>query len=274
MKKLIPFASGFTTAVLVLLLVNTVLANSVVQPGTSATINVRYTDLKTIINGKEYIPDSDMIPFVYNDRTFVSLKFIGEAFGKDVSWDQAANAAIINDPVLFTNVYSDSLTTPPLSSDWVRTGTVNLDFENGCYIGNSSSLRLDKYYKKSARNFTVEFDYARIAGADNLMWHYSSRVDIGRINGKSSDYISLGYSRLSINGNSSDYPAKMVLEKDRFYRVKIEIHDGRIDVYIDGAYITSDTYNGDEINIAFGPKGHTSDPAPFYVRNFKLTVNE
>ena len=268
MKKLIPFAAGFTTAVLVLLLVNTVIASNTVIPGTSSTITVLYSPMKTIVNGKEYTPDNDMIPFIYNNRTFVSLKFIGEALGKDVTWDQAANAAVISDPIPFTNVYSDPLTAVPLSRDWTKSGTVNPDPVNGVSIPVNSSLTLDKYYKRDARNYTVEFDLARDEYAAPIIT--ISRTKAGR----SSDMIQFHghYNYVSINKQRNNFPAGVRMPVNEFRRVKIEVTNGMIDVYIDGAYIASDKHLGEEVYIQFS-SGVTMI-GTCYVRNFQLTITE
>ena|GEM_PF-4641593 len=270
MKKSVHFLSGFIAAILVILLIDTALASGSVLPGTSATINVKFSTLKTIINGKEFMPaGDDMIPFLYNDRTFVSLKFIAEAFGKDIYWDREGNAAVINDPVPYSNVYRDPLTSIPLSRDWSKSGTVNPDIENGVLIDGRASLSLTQYHNRNARNYTVEFDWAQ---EYTTLLSYGTDVVISRMrNGNAMDKIYLSRAYLSINGEGNNYPSGLRLERDKFYRVRIEVRDGMIDVYIDGVYIASGGYKGEEVSIRFGPSHYLYGA---YIRNFQLTLND
>ena len=58
-------------------------------------IQVAYRNIAIHINGKP-IP-SEQEPFIYQGRTFVPLRTIGEAFNKKVDWDNINNKVIISD---------------------------------------------------------------------------------------------------------------------------------------------------------------------------------
>lgn len=62
------------------------------------TIGVIYDNYRIIIDGqdKSETPD-DSKPFIYNGRTYVPLRYIGEAMGKQVSWDGNNLTIYIND---------------------------------------------------------------------------------------------------------------------------------------------------------------------------------
>lgn len=67
-------------------------------------IEVIYNDIKIVVDGAEKTPPADMKPFVYNGRTYVSLRFVGEALGKTVEWDRVKNKVIIGDAVEKVNI--------------------------------------------------------------------------------------------------------------------------------------------------------------------------
>jgi hypothetical protein len=59
------------------------------------TIQVTYRNISIQVNGR--IVASEQEPFIYQDRTFVPLRTIGEALGKTVEWDNGKNQVVIND---------------------------------------------------------------------------------------------------------------------------------------------------------------------------------
>ncbi len=59
-------------------------------------ISVAYRSIKISIDGQDLSTDTE--PFIFQGRTFVPLRAIGEAFGKEVTWDAANNRVIIGEP--------------------------------------------------------------------------------------------------------------------------------------------------------------------------------
>lgn len=70
------------------------------------SIQVTYRNISIQVNGK--IVPSEQEPFIYQGRTFVPLRTIGEAVNKTVEWDNAKNQIKISDPVP-THVRLDSI---------------------------------------------------------------------------------------------------------------------------------------------------------------------
>lgn len=64
------------------------------------TIQVTYRNITIQVNGKT-IP-SEQEPFIYQGRTFVPLRTIGEAMNKNVEWDNAKNQVNITDKPIDT----------------------------------------------------------------------------------------------------------------------------------------------------------------------------
>lgn len=87
---------GFLAGVIITLTASTmltVLANPIEQ-----AINVVYDNYRIIIDGadKSDVPE-DSKPFIYNGRTYVPLRYIGESMGKKVLWNGDTKSIYIND---------------------------------------------------------------------------------------------------------------------------------------------------------------------------------
>ncbi len=62
------------------------------QSGTQK-IDAVYNNIKIVVDGKEVSTSTE--PFIYNGTTYLPVRAIGEALGKDVSWDSATNTVYI-----------------------------------------------------------------------------------------------------------------------------------------------------------------------------------
>lgn len=77
------------------------------------TIEIQYKNIRIFVDGTEKLPPGE--PFVYNNTTYVPLRFVSEALGKEVEWDGSNNSIYIgNKPsqnaVTQTNIPSTSIT--------------------------------------------------------------------------------------------------------------------------------------------------------------------
>ena len=59
----------------------------------SQKIDAVYNDIKIVVDGKEVSTSTE--PFIYNGTTYLPVRAIGEALGKDVSWDAETNTVYI-----------------------------------------------------------------------------------------------------------------------------------------------------------------------------------
>jgi plastocyanin len=84
-------------SIFVLLISFLVIGSIVLVYGESITksIQVTYKNITIKVNGK--LTASEQEPFIYQGRTFVPLRTIGEAFNKKVDWDNQNNQVIITD---------------------------------------------------------------------------------------------------------------------------------------------------------------------------------
>ena len=58
-------------------------------------IKAYFSGIKIIVNGVQQASSPE--PFIYNDTTYVPIRLISTALGKNVAWDQQQNAVIITD---------------------------------------------------------------------------------------------------------------------------------------------------------------------------------
>ncbi len=74
----------------------TVLATSVRR---TETIDVTYDNIQIVLDGKTIDPKdalgNKVEPFIYNGTTYLPVRAVGEAFGKDVSWDGTTKTVYI-----------------------------------------------------------------------------------------------------------------------------------------------------------------------------------
>ena len=59
-------------------------------------ILAHFNNIKITVNGQQVEMDVEAPPFIYNDRTYVPLRFVSEALGADVDWDNKTKTVIIN----------------------------------------------------------------------------------------------------------------------------------------------------------------------------------
>lgn len=93
-RNLISYVAGFLTAAALFgFCVPTLAAN--IQKQITAT----YKDIKLYVDGKEVVPKDAggnvVEPFVSNGTTYLPVRAVGEAFGKEVTWDGTNNSVYI-----------------------------------------------------------------------------------------------------------------------------------------------------------------------------------
>ena len=76
-------------------------------------ISAAFRDIKIIVDGKQLSTSAE--PFIYNGTTYLPVRAVGEAVGKEVDWDKDTKTV--------------TLTTPPPTIEADRDITGNLDFE-------------------------------------------------------------------------------------------------------------------------------------------------
>jgi len=129
-------------------------------------IAVNYDTVKKIVINHEEktLPDGEK-PFEYNGRTYVPLRFITEALGKHVSWNNSNGTVNINDVPKSTLLFEDDLSED--NDIWDGEMSVGRFYndDGALYMGynrevfNSSFCMLKQdYYPADIKNFTVQVD--------------------------------------------------------------------------------------------------------------------
>lgn len=77
-----------------------ILSTVVIASSRIANIKVVYDNIKIVVDGKEVHFGSDsegkkIEPFIYNGTTYLPVRAVGEAVGKEVSWDQSSKTVFL-----------------------------------------------------------------------------------------------------------------------------------------------------------------------------------
>lgn len=86
----------------ILALVLMLVFSTVVFAARKVNITVTYDNIKVVVDGKEVQFGKDtkgnqIEPFIYNGTTYLPIRAVGEALGKEVKWDSNTNTAFLND---------------------------------------------------------------------------------------------------------------------------------------------------------------------------------
>ncbi|MEI6510179.1 MAG: copper amine oxidase N-terminal domain-containing protein, partial [bacterium] len=67
-------------------------------------IEVAYRDITIQVNGSQI--QTDVEPFIYQDRTFVPIRFIAQSLGKMVAWDQEKAQVRVSQPMVLDESFN------------------------------------------------------------------------------------------------------------------------------------------------------------------------
>jgi len=108
-------------------------------------ISAAFRDIKIIVDGKQLSTPAE--PFIYNGTTYLPVRAVGEAVGKEVAWD--------NDTKTVT------LTTPPPTIEAERDTIGNLDFELSVTPSGKKErteiLRVNEKYENGSSSYSLYY---------------------------------------------------------------------------------------------------------------------
>ncbi len=108
-------------------------------------ISAAFRDIKIIVDGKQLSTSAE--PFIYNGTTYLPVRAVGEAVGKEVVWD--------NDTKTVT------LTTPPPTIEADRDTIGNLDFELSVTPSGKKErteiLRVNEKYENGSTSYSLYY---------------------------------------------------------------------------------------------------------------------
>ncbi len=210
-KRLQGFAAGILCCVLFV-------GISVFAKNTTETIQALYKDIKIYVDGVKIDPKdangNTVEPFVYNGTTYLPVRAVGEAIGKQVTWDGATSSVYLGEKPGDTQYLSDIC--PPYDGYWYDVHKSSKgkfvtiggkDYSNVVEIGGGGHalFRLDGKYK-------------------NLSF------EIGRLDTRSSKDVTMniyldGELALTKKLNGDDLPQKVNLDLKYALQMKIELTD-------------------------------------------------
>ena len=146
----------------------------------SKTITVNYNDIKLIVDEKQVTPrDSNgqvIEPFIYNGTTYLPVRAVGEALGKDVNWDANTKTVVIGKydkpESLYPDVKLEKLDYLNENAYTANNGTIKDNFGNSYngWIRVSSSL-----FKEAFVEYALDCKYSKLSGRLILMYDYRSQ---------------------------------------------------------------------------------------------------
>ncbi len=155
----------------VLALCTALLCGGVFAASTTKTIDVQYMDIKLVVDGVQVTPkDANgavVEPFVYNGTTYLPVRAIGEALGKEVDWDGNTRTVYVGkvpgkvsenylepyETSYSVDVYEDSAT-----SHFTMMGK---KYSQGLVIGIYGDYG---YYNLDGKYSSIEFDVGHVDG--------------------------------------------------------------------------------------------------------------
>lgn len=161
-------------SILIGMIIGIIFSSSIVfAANTSTSINVYFKNLKYMFDGIEQIPSTGK-GFIYEGTTYVPLRFIGEALGKNIIWDGASETIWIGKKegefqYLSETEYArlDGVAKDKLSFDnWTEpVATFNIsevEYHHGIGIELDSTWRTDD--SKGSIDYNLNDQYKRLTG--------------------------------------------------------------------------------------------------------------
>lgn len=130
------------------------------------SIKVTYNNIKLSIDGNSITPKdakgNKVEPFIYNGTTYLPVRAVAEAMGKEVLWDEFDNTVIIGEPgtisipkhELPTNTSGHDVTNPVPVGTWQKVHVKNNVYEYDANINISLMARGEIANKKVAQAYS------------------------------------------------------------------------------------------------------------------------
>ena len=166
MKKLVlGFIMGMITTVILATSITGVSGAGISGAGLE-NIEVAFNNIKIYINGDE--KNSSDKPFVYNDRTYVPLRFISEALGQNVRWDADTNSVHIEStPDSFLSIFTNIDSACLLNFDRIN----SIETPASIMFDSVSGRESPSYHPYVHINFSDKFVFAIVKGNQAIYYH-------------------------------------------------------------------------------------------------------
>ena len=267
-------------------------------------IAVNYDTVKKIVvNHEEITPTEGEEPFEYNGRTYVPLRFVSEALGKHVSWNNSEGIVNINDVPKSTLLFESDLTDEEIwgasiGGHHVEDGAVTMSIKD--IYHNSFLVLQNQYYPTDMKNFTMQVD-VKVA-KNNLYEHYDMGSAGGFLIGHAYNKIKMdtyGIAAVSVAIHTKEEIEEPIVKQieepaymkgssiyipyDKYYTIKAVVEqteDGTlIDTYVDDVLLNTKHWGMTipeilELKEAEFSIGLVVNYNGYYFKNFKLYSND
>lgn len=147
---------------------------------TTKNISVTYRNIKLVVDGAQVTPkDANgavVEPFVYNGTTYLPVRAVGNAIGKQVSWDGNTNTVYIGANLGQKAFLMDVCPPYERSRAWEGTMTMSgKSYSHGYYMTNVSDSYA--YFNLDGNYNTMEFDFGATDGCNEGEMEYDIYLD-------------------------------------------------------------------------------------------------
>lgn len=189
-------------------------------PATAAqvtkSISVAYNNIKIVVDGQQVSTDKSNEPFIYNGTTYLPIRAVGQAVGKQVSWDGRTNTVYLgNSPVANGEQYLVDVC-PPYEKGSIRLAD-SVVMQGKSYL---KTIWLNKYQNRPG--------YALF----NLDGQYETlEFDLGHVDNEEDDEILFniyldGALAKTYSMTKEERVTHYVVNLDNALQMKIEVIDG------------------------------------------------
>ena len=176
MKKIV----NLKTLLIAFLCVMLVTATAYAASYTTKNIAATYKNIKLIVDGTQVTPrDANgavVEPFVYNGTTYLPVRAVSTALGKQVRWDGNTNTVYIGDNLGQSSFLMDVC--PPYEKDYARIGNMKMsgkEYGHGFYV--NDFYRAYVYIGLNENYSTMKFDFGAIDGDNEEEMKYEIYLD-------------------------------------------------------------------------------------------------
>lgn len=141
------------------------------------SIQATYNNIKIIVDGQQVSTNKNNEPFIYNGTTYLPIRAVGEAVGKQVSWDGKTNTVYLGDSPVSSGEQYLMQVCPPYETNYgyysangdCKDGSgifsmAGKTYSNGFKVGSNSTGGSEVLFNLNGKFETLDFDMGHVDG--------------------------------------------------------------------------------------------------------------